>query len=232
MGAPKSKKFGDVLLWSGDPEVDFLEVRGKHDALRAKLRREEGNLLDRLYDWLDFPREYRGAGWIHDPQPQKTKKTFPLSKQDAWIAVRAMVESIKLTKESNRLHERDERIVRALLSQDSNSLKIKEICEGMRIVRSNRSNPHNATDLYMKLTNGSEGLRVAYELPPGCADLSQALRRDLPHETPLSNEEAADVLAEWFDVPYETIRTWLKRELKRRQDHSIKIPLSDERRKA
>ena len=230
MGAPKPKKFGIVLLWSDDPAVNFLEARRKHEALYAEFQREEGDLLDRLYDWLDFPREYRGAGWIHDPQPQKTKDRFRLSKHDAWIAVRAMVESNKLAKESNRLRERDDRIVRTLLSPDRNSLKIKAIREDMANVRSNRSNAHDATDLYLKLTNGSEGLRVAYELPPGCVDLNQVRRRVLPHETPLSNEEAADLLAEWFEVSYETIRTWLERERKSRQDPTIKQPLTDDRR--
>lgn len=230
MGAAKPKKFGTVLLWSGDPEVDFLKVRGKHDALYTKLRREEGDLLDRLYDWLDFPREYRGAGWIHDEHPQETKETFPLSKQDAWIAVRAMVESIKLAKESNRLRERDDRIVRTLLSPDRNPAKIKAICEDMGIVQSNRSPARYAIDIYIKLTNGSEGLRVAYELPPGCIDLSQVRRWDLPHETPLSNEEAADVLMKWFEVPYDTVRTWIERERNRRQDPTIKIPLASDRR--
>ncbi len=228
MGKPKPRTFGTVLLWSDDPKADFLEARTKYDALNTELEREERDLRERLYKWLDLPREYWGA-WVHDPRPLKTKDPFPLSKRDATIAARALSKSIKLAKDSKRPHERDTRIVRALLSQDSNSAKIQAICEDMGIVRSHRSSAPIATDLYLQLTNGSKGLRVAYELPPGCVGLSQVRQRVLPHETPLSKEAAAEVLADWFEVKYETIRTWLDRERARRDSPpEIKLPLSPE----
>jgi len=224
-------KFGTVILWSDDSPIDLDEFGDQLGEFTGDRTAELLNLRERLYDLLGFPHEYRG-GWKHEPVLSNDPETIPISKAEAWIAIRAICQTLEFSAKFNRLRERDARALGAF-AQTARG-KLQAFAREMGIVPSTRSPASYATELYLKLTRGDAGFSVVYENPPGAVGFAEAKRRPLPHTTPLTNEEAATVLADWFEVSYETVRTWLKRAQHRRKKQGLfaefKLPLSQHRR--
>jgi hypothetical protein len=231
----RQAKFGTVILWSDDSPIDLDELGDQMRRFREDRNAELLNLRERLYDQLDYPPDLRG-GWKHDPGLANDTQTIPISKAEACIAIRAICHTIEFWSELNRVRERDARALRAYLQTPETRQKPQAFAREMGVVSSTGSRVSYAADLYLKLTCGDHGISVAYEIPSGAAGFAEAKRRPLPNPTPLSNQEAAGVIADWFEVSYELVRTWLKREKTRRKEQGLfadfKVPPSLERRTA